>query len=119
MINPGSRPVEGATFAQAEANMRAFVEAIREGAEGARQVRPVPGIGEPVRDESMDTGRYGWVVPIGEHDVRVLMPGADLAVVRALGATAPCLKINGEWAWWVSAARAAIPATRPYILGEH
>ena len=118
MINPGSRPVEGATAAQAEANMRAFTDAVRAQADVARQARPVAAVGEPVRDESMDAdGRYGWVMPIGEHRVVIRMPGVDLAVLRALSAEAPCLQIDGEWVWWLSAAGAAIPATRPYILG--
>jgi hypothetical protein len=118
MINPGSRPVEGATAAQAEASMRAFVEAVRVEADFAREVRPVAAVGEPLRDESLDAdGRYGWVMPIGQDRVVILMPGVDVAAVRSLSAEAPCLRVNGEWVWWPSAAGAAIPATRPYVLG--
>ncbi|MFF5291921.1 hypothetical protein [Paractinoplanes globisporus] len=117
MINPGSRPVEGATAAQAEANMRAFIEAVRAAAEIAREVRPVASVGEPMREESLDAdGRYGWVLPIGERLVPILMPGVDLAVLRALDAASPCLRVGSEWVWWPSAAGAAVPATRPYIL---
>ncbi|MFI5898513.1 hypothetical protein ACIA5D_51475 [Actinoplanes sp. NPDC051513] len=118
MINPGSRPIEGATAAQAETNMRAFTDTVRAEADIARQVRPVATVGEPARDQALDAdGRYGWILPIGEHRVSILMPGVDLAVVRALNAATPCLQVNGEWVWWHSAAGMAIPATRPYILG--
>ena len=92
MISPGSRPVEGATAAPAEANLRAFAEAVRVEAEIAREVRPVAAVGEPLRDESMDAdGRYGWVIPIGDHRMLILMPGVELATVRSLSAEAPCL----------------------------
>jgi len=119
MINPGSRPVEGASDAHAEANMRLFADAVRAGAEVGREVRPVAAVGEPVRDESLDVdGRFGWVLPIGEQRVQVLMPGVEIATVRGLTAEAPCLRVNGEWVWWQSAAGMAIPATRPYVLGD-
>ena len=40
------------------------------------------------------------------------------AVTRSTMMGLPCLRVNGEWVWWQSAAGMAIPATRPYVLGD-
>ena len=40
------------------------------------------------------------------------MPGVDMARLRDMTTEAPCLRINGEWAWWPSAAYIAVPIPR-------
>jgi hypothetical protein len=48
--------------------------------------------------------RIGWV--------HILMPGVDMARLRDLTTGAPCLRINGEWAWWTDAVYLAVPIPR-------
>jgi hypothetical protein len=105
MINPGSRPVEGATEQQAETNLAAFIDAATE--------RGLELADEPERTPDTDEGgRYGWTLPLTSGTaVRVLMPGVDLALVRDdLSAEAPCMKIGSDWWWWNGAVDAAVPA---------
>jgi len=111
VINPGALPVEGAREELAATNLRTFVDAVRE---RALLERDVPGsggeVGEPVRDLELDRdGRFGWKLPVNGAEVSILMPGANLGQVRELGAAAPCLQINGNWAWWNDAVSAAVP----------
>ena len=76
VINPGSRPVEGATEVAAEASLRAFVaEAVERGLRLA---------GEPERQPNADIdGRYAWSLPLqGGDRARILMPGVGLTQLR-------------------------------------
>jgi hypothetical protein len=95
VINPGSRPVEGASEAAAEANMQGFIDAATE-----RGLRLAD---EPERHREADVdGRYAWILPVegGDH-VQVLMPGADIAQVRDdLSSHDYCLRVGGTWWWW-------------------
>ena len=95
MINPGSQPVDGAREDLAAANLDIFLTAVRDRRGDALA-------GDPVREPGVDRdGRYGWKVPTSDGLViTVLMPGAELERVRALGATAPVLYLNDNPAWW-------------------
>jgi hypothetical protein len=104
MINPGSRPVEGATEQQAEANLAAFIDAATErGLELADEPERLP--------DADEGGRFAWNLHLaGGKVVQVLMPGVDLIRIRDdLSAEAPCLKVNGNWSWWDGAVDAAVP----------
>jgi len=110
MIVPGIGPVGGASEGAAEANMRIFIAEVRAAADREREVRQTGEVGEPVRDTTLDEGgRFGWVIPIGDHMVPVLMPGVDLAELRSLSVDASLLKVGGEWSWWSGASGAAVP----------
>ena len=111
VINPGALHVEGAREELAAANLRPFVDAVRERALLERDVRGSGGeVGEPVRDLALDRdGRFGWRLPVNGVEVSILMPGVELARLRELGASAPCLQINGSWTWWNAAVSAAVP----------
>ncbi|WP_433531272.1 hypothetical protein ACQPYA_03955 [Micromonospora sp. CA-263727] len=104
MVNFGTGPVDEASEAAAEANMSAFVDALRQ-----------RGIDLPAtadRDPSADRdGRYGYLLPTATGAVHILMPGADLARVRDdLTASAPCLVVNGQAWWWHDATGQAAAA---------
>ena len=106
MINPGSRPVEGATEEQAAHNLQAFVyEATERGLRLA---------GEPQRQPDADIdGRYAWDLPLeGGGHVRILMPGADLAQLRSLSAQAYCIRVGEGFWWWNDAVGMAVPSQR-------
>lgn len=95
MINPGSLPVDGAREDRAAANLDVFLAAVRDRRSDALT-------GDPVRVPEADRdGRYGWKVPTSDGLViTVLMPGAELDRVRALGASAPVLYVNEDPWWW-------------------
>jgi hypothetical protein len=104
MINPGSRPVEGGTIADAEANMAVFLRDAT-----ARGLRLA---GDPERDPGADAdGRFGWILPVeGGGRVPVLMPGAGLAQVRDdLTAQAYCIRVRADFWWWQDAAAMVVP----------
>lgn len=105
VINPGSQPVDGAREDLAVANLDVFLTAVRDRRSDALA-------GDPVRAPEADRdGRFGWRVPTSDGLViMVLMPGAELDRVRALGATAPCLFVNDE-AWWWNDAVGLLAAT--------
>jgi hypothetical protein len=103
MINPRSQPVQNATEDLAAQNMLEFVAEFQQ--HGGHMA------GNPVRDSSADAdGRYGWNVPlVGGQTLRVLMPGLDLGLLtKGTTAQAPCLKVNGTWAWWNGALDLAV-----------
>lgn len=52
-----------------------------------------------------DDGRYGYRLTTADGaQVHILMPAAPLAAVRDdLSCDAPCLAVDGEWFWWLSA----------------
>ena len=58
--------------------------------------------GAPVRVPDADRdGRFAWDVPFSDgQQVRLLIPGVELAALQSLAATAPCLYVDGEAAWW-------------------
>lgn len=121
VIIPGTLPVEGATLALAAANMLAFADAVRGQAVLEGEVRGyTPDVGESIRDEVADhpeAGRFAWVLPVNGRDQRILMPGADLAALKGLSASAPCLQVNGSWWWWNDAVTSAVPlpARQPWL----
>lgn len=94
--------------------MREFVELVREQAALEGSVRGYSSsVGEPIREATLDRdGRFGWILPVNGSQTRVLMPGVELAEVQRLGATAPCLVVNGEFWWWRSAVYSAVPLPR-------
>lgn len=113
MINPGTLPVDGASEDVAAANLSAFLAAVR--ARAGEMTDHVAGFGgEPVRVPEADRdGRYGWDLPYpGGPVVRLLMPGAPLALVRDASAAAPCVYVAGDPWWWDNAVAMAIPRTR-------
>ena len=107
MINPGARPVEGASEAAAEANMQAFLDAATD--------RGLHLADEPERHPEADTGgRYAWILPLegGDH-VQVLMPGADITQVRDdLSSNAYCIFVAGSSWWWNDALGMVNPGLR-------
>src|SRR5688500_14580702 len=107
MINPGTRPVDGAREDLAAANLEVFLaEVRRRGGEPA---------GGPVRDPGADRdGRFGWGLPMADGSiVRLLMPGVELIRVRDdITAEAPCLYVNGGAWWWPDAVGQVAGPTR-------
>lgn len=108
-INPGTDPVPDATIEAAETVLAAFVTAVLAD-------RPVELASDPVRTPELDTivlrgdsepaadGRYGWTLTNAAGvSVQLRIPGAPLAAVRAPGATAPMVYVDGHQWWWASA----------------
>jgi hypothetical protein len=107
MINPGTRPIEGAREDLAAANLEVFLKAVRE--HGGQLA------GDPVRDPAADRdGRFGWDLPQADGSVtRLLMPGVELMRVRDdITAQALCLYVNGGAWWWSDAVGMAVPLKR-------
>ena len=103
MINPGSRPVESATEAQAEQNLQAFIDAATD--------RGLVLADEPQREPDHDAGgRYAWALPrAGGGHLQVLMPGAELAQLTGHTADAYCIRVGTDWWWWNDAINMVIP----------
>lgn len=106
MINPGTLPVPDAREDLAVAALAVFLPAVQERALELEQVpiryREAGISGEPVRAPDADRdGRFAWDVPFSDgRQVRLLIPGADLITLQGLSATAPCLYVGEEAAWW-------------------
>jgi len=107
VINPGTLPVAEAREDLAAANLAVFLAAVRDRAAELDEVPiryRVAGLaGDAVRDPAADRdGRFGWDLPYSDgRIVRLLMPGAELGLVRDdRTAVAPCLNVNGEPWWW-------------------
>jgi hypothetical protein len=106
MINPGTLPVPDAREDLAVAALAVFLPAVQERALELEQVpiryREAGISGEPVRVPDADhDGRFAWDVPFSDgRQVRLLIPGTDLTTLRGLSATAPCLYVGEEAAWW-------------------
>ncbi|WP_249999286.1 hypothetical protein [Actinoplanes sp. M2I2] len=114
MINPGTAPIEDARPDLAEANLDAFLTAVRRRAaeldETPIRHRVAHLAGDPVRDPRADRdGRFGWDLPMSDgRAVRLLLPGAELTRLRDdITAESPCLYVNGT-AWWWSGAVDAV-----------
>ena len=94
-INPGTGPVGGATLAEAEANVRAFVADL-----------DLPGV-VVMRDPEEDRqGRFGFWLTLGARRCDLDMPGLPLARVRYVRAAGqniwdfPRLYVDGgSWVW--------------------
>jgi hypothetical protein len=106
MINPGTLPVADAREDLAATALEEFLAVAGERAAELEQV-PIryreTGIdGAPVRVPDADRdGRFAWDVPFSNgQQVRLLIPGVELAALKNLAATAPCLYVGGEAAWW-------------------
>lgn len=112
VINPGTDPLPNATEDAAALVLAAFLAAVQE--HGAVLA------GDPVRSPELDThvlhgdsepstdGRFGWTLTgTNGVSVPVRIPGAPLAAVKAMGATAPCLYVRGSACWWPSAVTGA------------
>ena len=106
MINPGTGPLDDARADLAAENVHTFLAAVRQRAPqmgGGPVVRTADLTGAPVRDPAADRdGRYGWTLHFSDgHQLRLLMPGADITGIRDdITAAAPCLYLNGHAYWW-------------------
>lgn len=109
MINPGTVPLEQASEDLAVTNLDTFLTEVSERAAVLDEVpirRRIAHLnGTPVRDSTADRdGRFGWNLPFSDgRTVPVLMPGVPLTALRDIGASAPCLYINGSSWWWDNA----------------
>lgn len=104
MINPGSRPVGGATEAEAANTLAAFIDAATE--------LGLQLDGEPERRPEFDEGgRYAWTLPrVGGSAVQVLIPGVGAAQLRDdLSAQAYCIRVGTDWWWWGDAVNMVVP----------
>jgi hypothetical protein len=97
IINPGTGPVDGATEAQATANMTAFVEDLGLNVEAVERT-PAQDYGE---------GRYAFTVRMEGRSCEVQMPGIPLARVRYMRHAGqqignyPRLYVDGSsWVWF-------------------
>lgn len=106
----GKLPIEDAREELAATNLTAFLAAVRartiEMDEVPIRHRVASLAGDPVRDPAADRdGRFAWNLPYTDgHTVQLLMPGAELGLLRDdLTSAAPLLYVNGE-AWWWNAA---------------
>lgn len=106
MINPGTSPLADTREDLAADNVHTFLAAVQQRVPhtgGGPVTRTAELAGEPVRDPAADRdGRYGWTLHFTDgRQMRLLMPGADIAEVRDdITATAPCLYLNGHAHWW-------------------
>lgn len=95
IINPGSGPVEGATLANAEANMSVFLKDVGVGALTSKHLSNLD------RD-----GRFGFRAEGAGQTHTIEMPGLPIAQVRYMGVDGqniwhfPRLYVDGSsWVW--------------------
>lgn len=93
MINPGTDPVPDASIDHADTNIAGLVLQLQ---------RRGVGVDTLTRDEGADVGgRFGYRLALADGQaVSVSMPGVPLAELQGMGATVPCLYVEGNAWWW-------------------